>query len=62
MMNWMQAWWQVRLSWSFLRHAYRCGLSLYADAADAWSHRGHAMAYAVAQATPRSRTRPARYY
>lgn len=55
MVNWMQAWWQVRQSWSFVRHAYRCGWNLYADATDAWSHRGYAAAYAVAQVRPRTR-------
>jgi hypothetical protein len=67
MVNWIQAWWQVRQSWSFLRHAYRCGWSLYdniadnvadsvaGDVADAWSHRSYAMAYAVAQVTPRAK-------
>jgi hypothetical protein len=62
MVNWMQAWWQVRQSWSFLRHAYRCGWSLYDDVADdvadAWSHRSYAMAYAVAQVTPRASLMP----
>jgi hypothetical protein len=61
MVNWMQAWWQVRQTWSFFRHAYRCGLSLYDDVADAWSHRGYAMAYAVAQARPRARMMPTRF-
>jgi hypothetical protein len=55
MVNWIQAWWQMRLSWSFLHHAYRCGLSLHADVTDAWSHQRYAMAYAVAQAKPRAR-------
>lgn len=54
MVNWMQAWWQVRQSWSFLHHAYRCGWSLYDDATDAWSHCSYAMAYTVAQVTPRA--------
>jgi hypothetical protein len=58
MINWMQAWWQVRQSWSFLHHAYRCGLSLHADVTGAWSHRRYAMAYAVAQATPRASLMP----
>jgi len=61
MVNWMQAWTQVRLSWSFLHHAYRCGLSRNADVADAWSHRRYAMAYAVAQATPRASLTPTRF-
>jgi hypothetical protein len=56
MVNWMSAWWQVRQSCSFIRHAYRCGWSLHADVADAWSHRRHALVYAVAQATPRPRS------
>jgi hypothetical protein len=54
MVNWMQAWWQVRQSWLFVHHAYRCGWSLYDDVADAWSHRRYAVAYAVAQVTPRA--------
>ena len=57
MVNWFSAWWQVRQSWSYLRHAYRCGWSLHDDIVDAWSHRRYAMAYAVAQAAPRSRIR-----
>ena len=61
MVNWMQAWWQVRHSWSYLRHAYRCGWSLYDNVADAWSHRGHAMVYAVAQVRPRTKLMPTRY-
>lgn len=61
MVNWIQAWWQVRQSWSFIHHAYRCGLSLYGDVADVWSHKGYAVAYAVAQATPRARVLPTRY-
>jgi hypothetical protein len=61
MVNWMQAWWQVRQSWSFLRHAYRCGWSLYDGVTDAWSQRSYAMAYAVAQATPRANLMPTRY-
>jgi len=59
MVNWMQAWWQVRQSWSFLHHAYRCGLSLHADAVDVWSHQYHAMAYAVTQAVPQASLTPA---
>ena len=61
MVNWMQAWWQVRQSWSFLRHAYHCGWSLYDDASDAWAHRSYAVAYAVAQATPRPNLMPTRF-
>jgi len=61
MINWMQAWWQVRQSWSFLRHAYRSGLSVYDDAANAWSQRRYAVAYAVAQAKPRTRSIAVRY-
>jgi hypothetical protein len=58
MVNWMAAWWQVHQSWSFMRHAYRCGLSLHADVVDAWSHRRLAMAYAVAQVAPRASSMP----
>jgi hypothetical protein len=62
MVNWIQAWWQLRESWTFLSHAYRCGWCLYADVAGAWSHRGYAMAYAVAQLTPRASLVPVRIY
>jgi len=62
MVDWMQTWWQLRESWSFLRHAYRCGWCLYADVADAWSHRGYATAYAFAQLTPRASLVPVRVY
>ena len=62
MVNWMQAWWQVRQSWSFLHHAYRCGYRLHADVAadvaDGWSQRRYAIAYAVAQVTPRLSLNP----
>jgi hypothetical protein len=62
MVNWIQAWWQLRQSWSFLRHAYRCGWSLYDNVTDAWSSQRHfAMAYAAAQVTPRARWKTARY-
>jgi len=54
MVNWNQAWWHIHQSWSFLRHAYRCGWSLYDYATDAWSHRRYALVYVVAQATPRT--------
>jgi hypothetical protein len=60
MMNWMQTWWQVRQSWSFVRHAYRCGWSLYDDAADAWSQCGYALAYTAAQLTPQAKLMPIR--
>lgn len=61
MVNWIQAWWQVRQSWSFMHHAYQCGLSVYDGVADAWSHKSLAMAYAVSQAKPRRRLMPTRY-
>jgi len=54
MVNWFQAWFQVRQSWAFMHHAYRCGWNLYDGAADAWSQRSYAMAYAVSQVTPRA--------
>jgi len=59
MINWFQAWFQVRQSWSFMHHAYRCGWNLYDGVADAWSQRGYAMAYAVSQVTPRAYPLPA---
>jgi hypothetical protein len=62
MVNWMQALWQVKQSWSFLRHAYRCGCSLYDEAASACSQRRYAVAYAVAQVRPRTRVLSTRYY
>jgi hypothetical protein len=61
MVNWIQAWWQVRQSWLFMRHAYRCGCSLYDEATTAWSQRRYAMAYAVAQTRPRANGFPTRY-
>jgi hypothetical protein len=61
MINWIQAWWQVRQSWSYLRHAYRCGLNLYDDVTNTWSKGGYAAAYAVAQVKPRTRLMLTRY-
>jgi len=58
MVDWMQAWWQVRQSLSFLHHAYRCGLSLHADTVNVWSHRCLAMAYAVTQVAPQASLMP----
>ena len=60
MVNWTDAWWQVRHSWSFVRHAYRCGWNQYADVADAWTHRAYAMAYTFAQVTPQAKLMPLR--
>ncbi len=66
MVNWMQAWWQARQSWSFVYHAYCYTLQHsanvdYADVIDAWSHRCYAMAYAVAQVTPSKKLNPVSY-
>jgi len=52
MMDWMETLWLLRQTWTFFRHAYWCGWSLYSEVNDAWSHRGLAVAYAVAQASP----------
>jgi len=61
MANWNQALWHLRQSWLFVRHAYRCGWGYYNSITDSWSHRRHAMAYAVVQVTPRTRISPRRY-
>lgn len=57
MVDWVQAWWQVQQSWSFLRHAYRNRWGMPNDVAEAWMHhsnrhnsdmrQSYAMAYAV---------------
>jgi hypothetical protein len=59
MVNWMQAWWQVCHSWSFMRHAYRCGWKLYDGSAGAWRQRSYAMVYTFALLTPSARILPA---
>jgi hypothetical protein len=67
MVNWMQAWWQVRQSLSYLRHAYRSGLSLYdglmrvEDLLHLQPHHGFAVAYSVAHVKPRRKLMPTRY-
>jgi len=58
MVSWTQILWQTGQLWSFMRHAYLCGWNYYADVTDSWSHRRYAMAYAVAQVTPRPYNRP----
>lgn len=65
MVNWMQTWWQLRQSWSFLRHAYRSGWGVHEfglrnDAAKVWMHRSYAMAYAVSHVAPRAHLMPTR--
>jgi len=57
-MDWLQAWWQLRQTWTFFHHAYWCGWSLYSGVAGAWSQRSYAVAYAVAQASPVASFRP----
>jgi hypothetical protein len=52
MISWVQILWQMGQLWSFLRHAYACGWSLYADVSDYGSRQRYAMVYAVAQVTP----------
>jgi len=61
MVSWMQLWWQVNQTWLFLRHAYTCGWTFYSDVTDGWTHQRYAMAYAIAQVTPRTTGKPLRF-